>query len=627
MVIKVNSVKELTDSEKARYICQSHGYSLGDPFNAAQKGAQISSMYIVKRDNKEYILKCYMHRAGEDTCQDESGRFNEQAYQEQIKFLDDQFKIEKAVSTDKRLKNNEHIVNILVSDRITYDDGKNKLTEYYSIMEKYQPLSLNGTAKPNIRTEREALRLGIHICDALITLQHCTDIYQEPSKAGGYKGIYHGDIKYDNIFCYQKNNEYIYVLADFGVSTLKGNESTTFVGPVGGTLYTMAPEVALEHKFSLKADLYSLCATLYLLVNKGSFKQAAPEARVGEKRPNEFYLAKETPMQPPKNCSKEMQELLVNGLEAKPEDRKCKSPEELKGALLSIQHHLYGTESDKELEKRTAGIDEFFAEFFAADRVPVRKDATESERERAKNALKEISKEVDRPAHGEDVSFNTHRRASTNHKRIKRAKPRFSNKNILRLLSLCLLGIGSLAGCIVSPIFMEYAGKENLFFVPCGIGIVLGFILLYIIWLSKSYYAWLVTDLTCVLFGGVLIIYGAYIWQLTLAIIIKVLLEIILFGEALVFGASAALVDDENYPVSSVLIYNYIPGSISIILSAGMIFFDNDISAALNLEWLQKEDVYNIGWALTAISIALLIFKLVYYKEIKVLSRKRKHIV
>ena len=259
--------------------------------------------------------------------------------------------------------------------------------------------------------------------------------------------------------------------------------------------------------------------------------------------------------------------------------------------------------------------------------MPVRKDATESERERAKNALKEISKEVDRPAHGEDVSFNTHRRASTNHKRIKRAKPRFTNKSILRLLSLCVLGIGSLASCIVSPIFMEYAGKENLVSVPYGIGIYLGFILLYIIWLSKSYYAWLVTDLTCVLFGGVLIICGAYIWQLTLAIIIKVLLEIILFGVALVFGVSTAHVDDENYPVSSVLIYNYIPGSISIILSAGMIFFDNDISAALNLEWLQKEDVYNIGWALTAISIALLIFKLVYYKEIKVLSRKRKHIV
>lgn len=612
MVIKVKSINKLTESDIVRHICIKEGYSLGERFPLEQEGGE-AAIYIVSRANEKYILK---HYTIEDKC-----NFD-------IRSLDDMLKIEKAVATDKRLRNNEHLVDILVSNKITFDSGTEKKTEYYSIMKKYQRLDMSGNTKPNVRTEKEALRLGIQICDALIALHNCTDLFKEPSSAGGYKGIYHGDVKPENIFYFKKKDEYVYVLGDFGISKLKGfNASMSFSRMARGTLNFMAPELETGI-YSLSADLYSLCGTLYALLNKGdtdnSIMDAAPRNRYTPIK----SLSKHTGTMPaPKNCSKQMQDLLVNGLEAKPEDRKCKSPEELKGALLSIQHHLYGTESDKELEKRTAGIDEFFAEFFAADRVPVRKDATESERERAKNALKEISKEVDRPAHGEDVSFNTHRRASTNHKRIKRAKPRFSNKNILRLLSLCLLGIGSLAGCIVSPIFMEYAGKENLFFVPCGIGIVLGFILLYIIWLSKSYYAWLVTDLTCVLFGGVLIIYGAYIWQLTLAIIIKVLLEIILFGVALVFGASAALVDDENYPVSSVLIYNYIPGSISIILSAGMIFFDNDISAALNLEWLQKEDVYNIGWALTAISIALLIFKLVYYKEIKVLSRKRKHIV
>ena len=139
------------------------------------------------------------------------------------------------------------------------------------------------------------------------------------------------------------------MLSDFGVSQLKGTQTDTITGKAGGTPYTMAPELASGH-FSTKADLYSLCATIYLLVNKGILSDAMPKSRVKSDGKSIAYKKR---MSPPLNCSKELQKLLVNGLEFNKKKRKHKSAEELKTAFQNIQyiHAKEAYDNAKKLEK------------------------------------------------------------------------------------------------------------------------------------------------------------------------------------------------------------------------------------------------------------------------------------
>lgn len=125
------------------------------------------------------------------------------------------------------------------------------------------------------------------------------------------------------------------MLSDFGVSQLKATQ-TGSIGRAGGTEYTMAPEVASGY-FSTKVDLYSLCATIYLLVNEGTIYDAMPMPRV-KFTESGWIVAYKAPMPAPFNCSKELQELLVNGLEYDGNKRRNKSASELMTAFQKIQY-------------------------------------------------------------------------------------------------------------------------------------------------------------------------------------------------------------------------------------------------------------------------------------------------
>ena len=293
---RIDDIEKLTEKEKIGYICWKEGFEFVSEFEGAQQGNQ-ANLYQVKKDNDEYILKYYKNGStgGYDQGYFEGGSFDERAYEKAVQENDDKFKIEKALAVDERLRNNPHIVDVVAADRITFYDGKAKVTEYYSIMKKYQPLSLDKNATPNIRDEGEALRLGVQICDALILLHGCKDLFgkTEYSQAGGAKGILHSDIKYENIYCYKDGDSYKYVLGDFGTAKLKGSNSTQ-ISRVGGTFYTMAPEMA-KFNYSIKADLYSLCATIYLLVNEGTVNKAKPEERVKENSYGGLIVVKKDP--------------------------------------------------------------------------------------------------------------------------------------------------------------------------------------------------------------------------------------------------------------------------------------------------------------------------------------------
>lgn len=370
---RVEDLQNLVNKDIVFAICRKEGFEYTGKFETALKGAQ-AELYILKKDDVEYVLKHYKQTIGGygQGFFDTSGSFDERKFNRSLTIADDGFKIEKVLAENNRLRKNKHIVNVIAADRIIFYDGVAKQAEYYSIMKKYQPLSLDVISEPNIRSEREALRLGVQICDALISLHGCKDLFGqiEYSKTGRAKGILHSDIKYDNIFCYKEANTYKYVLSDFGVSQLKATQ-TGSAGIAGGTAYTMAPEVASGY-FSTKVDLYSLCATIYLLVNEGTIYDAMPMPRVKFTESGWVVVDKRT-MPAPLNCSKELQELLVNGLEYDGNKRRNKSASELMTAFQKIQYiHAKEAYDNGNIEKCNLYLQDLKEENIIDDDLDVR---------------------------------------------------------------------------------------------------------------------------------------------------------------------------------------------------------------------------------------------------------------
>ena len=91
-------------------------------------------------------------------------------------------------------------------------------------------------------SEKELLRLGIHICEALIYLES--------------KSITHNDIKPGNIY---RSKDGIYKLGDFGVARRTDEIS------LGGTLAFCAPETLSAGIINQTTDIYSLGVSLYAL--------------------------------------------------------------------------------------------------------------------------------------------------------------------------------------------------------------------------------------------------------------------------------------------------------------------------------------------------------------------------
>ncbi|MDO4485544.1 MAG: WG repeat-containing protein [Bacillota bacterium] len=354
IVIKDVDIKNLTEIEKVHHVCNEEGYEYVGIYDEAQNGAQ-ARIHLVRKDGTEYILKYFSNIkvGGYGGGYINGDTFIYKDYLEKVEEINKSFRIERALASDEQLRSHPNIARTLVADDITFTDGKVRLTEWFIIMKKYQPLSLDVGSSPNIREEKEALRLGVQICDALIILHERKDLFMEESKAGGYKGILHGDIKPENILVEEtEKGIYNYVLADFGMSKLKGSIST--VSNVrGGTLYAMSPEYA-KGNYSTKADLYALCATLYMLLNKGTALSAQPQPRVVREYNGNINIGFKGQMPEPTNASSEMKELLVNSLEYESEDRKCKSARVLKGELQRIQfkhaQEAYKSNNIKEYE-------------------------------------------------------------------------------------------------------------------------------------------------------------------------------------------------------------------------------------------------------------------------------------
>ncbi|MBR4204794.1 MAG: leucine-rich repeat protein [Clostridia bacterium] len=167
--------------------------------------------------------------------------------------------------------------------------------------------------------EREVIRLGIEMCEAL-----------EGCHA---KNIIHRDIKPQNIFA-DKNGSF--KLGDFGIA--RRMEGMTVVMPQKGTFGYMAPEVAAGRKYNKKADICSLGLVMYQLANGGKapFILTAEDQHDPIRRDEAMRRRLSGERLPaPSAASPELARIILKACEYDPEKR-IESAAELKSALLRL---------------------------------------------------------------------------------------------------------------------------------------------------------------------------------------------------------------------------------------------------------------------------------------------------
>jgi hypothetical protein len=100
-------------------------------------------------------------------------------------------------------------------------------------------------------SDRDALRIGITLCDAL-----------EHAHA---RGVIHRDVKPSNVICPDEPEEGggVAKLTDFGIARMADGDVLTRTGDIMGTLAYMAPEQARGERLEGSADVYALGVVLF----------------------------------------------------------------------------------------------------------------------------------------------------------------------------------------------------------------------------------------------------------------------------------------------------------------------------------------------------------------------------
>lgn len=167
----------------------------------------------------------------------------------------------------------------------------------YLVMELVQPNSLDRMMKDGPVQAVTVLGVGRQIALGL--------------KAASEQGLVHGDVKPENILI---NDSHEAKLADFGIAALMGGHAAAS-NEVWGTPYYIAPETLRKQKVDLRADIYSLGATLYHAIAgvppfEGSDAVEVMKGRLlGPARP----LTEVAP-----GCPEEIAKIIMRMLEAEP---------------------------------------------------------------------------------------------------------------------------------------------------------------------------------------------------------------------------------------------------------------------------------------------------------------------
>ena len=162
---------------------------------------------------------------------------------------------------------------------------------------------------PQQVSEQTVIKLAQDLCNALILCKK--------------HGIVHRDIKPQNIFISDNGD---FKLGDFGVARIMENSmDATKVG----TYKYMAPEVYFGKPYGSSADIYSLGMVLYWMLNEKRmpFVPLPPERVLvdTEWEANSRRLKGE-PLNPPKNGSRKLKEIVLKACAWAPENR-FSSPE------------------------------------------------------------------------------------------------------------------------------------------------------------------------------------------------------------------------------------------------------------------------------------------------------------
>ncbi len=163
----------------------------------------------------------------------------------------------------------------------------------YTILLKMELLTplVDVIRRGGMTTEKEVIRLGSHICNALAVCQE--------------KNILHRDVKPQNIFLAEDGN---FKLGDFGIArTMDKDGHATTIGV--GTYSYMAPEVFSRQRYDARADIYSLGLVLYGLLNnhRGPFLPPVPEPITAQARENARHMRIQgRPLPPPLHGSREL---------------------------------------------------------------------------------------------------------------------------------------------------------------------------------------------------------------------------------------------------------------------------------------------------------------------------------
>ena len=178
-------------------------------------------------------------------------------------------------------------------------------------MERLLPLKALTSRRPP--TEKETLRAGLDVCDAL----------EQFSK----RNTTHRDICPDNLFIYESApGKAAFKLGDF--STARTLRALTTGQPVTGMPAYAAPETVSRNIFNERSDLYSLGLTLYQLLNDNHlpFTEGKDPSAASEKAATTRRMAGEKiPM--PRGGSEEAGRAILKACAFQPEDRYASTAE------------------------------------------------------------------------------------------------------------------------------------------------------------------------------------------------------------------------------------------------------------------------------------------------------------
>src|SRR5919202_5205588 len=145
-----------------------------------------------------------------------------------------------------------------------YEAGEDA-DNHYLVSELVEGLTLARAIAEGALSDRDVLRVGIALCDALAHAHAA--------------GVVHRDIKPGNVIIPTRpqSEAGLAKLTDFGVARLAGEDALTRTGDVVGTLAYMAPEQAEGRRVGATADVYSLALLIYeALAGFNPLRAAAP---------------------------------------------------------------------------------------------------------------------------------------------------------------------------------------------------------------------------------------------------------------------------------------------------------------------------------------------------------------